>query len=226
VPDSWDHCVIKTSSDGTQQYLKYHGNEFKCYYAILAHSSDGNYYFGGRLQIDEYNDYSQVGKLDGELNTIWCKVYGNYGPDCRVNNLQLLPDGNVIVCGMGRSDFTMFGYILKIDPDGNEIWYRKYAQTEGNWCFFQDVIQTTDGGYVLTGSLYPEADLTQDIGGLKLVDVGCLVPGCDTLVTVAEIQTDFSFSVYPNPTSQFADVYISPTNKQHFNYPKFELIDM
>ncbi|MFO0360365.1 MAG: hypothetical protein ACK500_00950, partial [Flavobacteriales bacterium] len=206
VTDSWDHCVIKTTADGTQQYLKYHGNEFKCYIAMVDNASDGNYYFGGRIQIDENNDYSQVCKLDAELDTIWCKVYGNHGPDCRVNCLKLLPDGNVIICGMDRSDFTMYGYISKLDPDGNELWYRKYSQTEDNWCFFYDVIQTADGGYFLTGSLSPEVDLTQDIWGLKLDDMGCLVPGCDTLVHAPERDASWGVSIYPNPTSQFVNV--------------------
>ncbi|MFO0361567.1 MAG: T9SS type A sorting domain-containing protein [Flavobacteriales bacterium] len=226
VPDSWDHCVIKTSADGTQQYLKYHGNEFKCYYAMVDNASDGNYYFGGRIQIDEYNDYSQVCKLDAELDTIWCKVYGNYGPDCRVNCLKLLPDGNVIICGMDRSDFTMYGYVAKLDPDGNQLWYRKYAQTAENWCYFQDVIQTTDDGYLLTGSLYPEVDLTQDIWGLKLDDMGCLVPGCDTLVHVPERDASWGVSIYPNPTSQFVNVYLSASSMQQLSTVSLELVDM
>jgi Secretion system C-terminal sorting domain len=231
VPDSWDHVVIKTHSDGTQQFLRYYGNDYKCYYAMVSNSLDGNYYFGGRLQISENDDFSQVCKLDTDLDTIWCKVFGNYGPDCRVNSLKLLPDGNLIVCGMDRSNFTMFGYILKIDSDGNEIWYRKYAQTHGNWCFFQDVIATSDGGYFLTGSLFPEIDLTQDIWGMKLDDMGCLVPGCDTLTSVNNVNELVGFSVYPNPATELLNIYVSiPVNTGSRNAFDgsvfFELVDI
>ena len=226
IGESWDHCIIKTDTDGNQQYLKYHGNDFKAYYAHVANAADGNYYFGGRMQIGEDDNYSQICKIDQELDTIWCKVYGNHGPDCRVNSLKLLDDGNLIACGMDRSDFSMYGYVLKIDPDGNTIWYRKYTQTEGNWCFFYDVIQTSDGGYFLTGSLSPDSDLglNQDIWGLKLDDMGCLVPGCDTLISVGENKLNTSFSVYPNPTTQFVNVYISSANAG--SKIQFELTDL
>jgi Secretion system C-terminal sorting domain len=224
IGESWDHCVIKTDDEGNQQYLKYHGNENKAYIAHVENAEDGNFYFGGRMQLGDNDNYSQICKLDQELDTIWCKVYGNHGPDCRVNSIKLLPDGNLIVCGVDRSNFTMYGYILKIDPNGNQIWYRKYTQTEGNWCFFYDVIQTSDGGYFLTGSLFPEIDITQDIWGLKLDDMGCLVPGCDTLISVGEQSLSASFSVYPNPTSQFINIYLPQGSLS--KEISFELLDI
>jgi hypothetical protein len=225
INDTWDHCIIKTTENGSQQFIKYFGNEFKCYYAMVANSSDGNFYFGGRLQVEEmYHDYSQVCKLDTQLDTIWCKVYGNVGADCRVNSLKLLPDGNLIACGSDRSTGIMHGYVMKLDPEGNELWYRKYLQTDENWCYFQDVIQTTDGGYFLTGMLFPEVGLTQDIWGIKLDDMGCLIPGCDTAQHVFSTDAGVGFSIFPNPTTQFINVYVSSPNP--LDHIVFELSDL
>jgi Secretion system C-terminal sorting domain len=226
IGESWDHCVIKTDDEGNQQYLKYHGNDYYSHYAHVENTSDGKYIFGGMRQTGENDFQSMICKLDNDLDTLWCKTYNDPGPDCFVNSIKLLPDGNFIACGVDRSNFTMYGYILKIDPDGNTIWYRKYTQTEDNWCFFYDVIQTSDGGYFLTGSLSPDSDLglNQDIWGLKLDDMGCLVPGCDTLISVGEQSLSAGFSVYPNPTSQFINIYLPQGSLS--KEISFELLDI
>ncbi|MFO0361568.1 MAG: T9SS type A sorting domain-containing protein [Flavobacteriales bacterium] len=226
VIDSWDHCVIKTAADGVQQDIAYFGTGYEGYITHVAVTADGNYVFGGMKKTGQYEDQSLVCKIDANLNEIWCNTYNSPGPECYVNAIKLLDDGNLIVCGVDRSNWDMYGYILKIDPDGNEIWYRKYAQTEDNWCFFYDVIQTNDGGYFLTGSLFPEIDLSQDIWGLKLDDMGCLVPGCDTLVHVPERDASWGVSIYPNPTSQFVNVYLSASSKQQLSTVSLELVDM
>jgi hypothetical protein len=68
--------------------------------------------------------------------------------------------------------------------------------------------------------------LTQDIWGLKLDDMGCLVPGCDTLVHVPERDAPWGVSIYPNPTSQFVNVYLSASSKQQLSTVSLELVDM
>ncbi len=241
VPNSWDHCVVKTDAQGMQEDIGYYGTGYEGLFAHVANTADGNYMFGGMKKTGDDDYQSMICKLDTNLETLWCNTYNSPGPDCYVNSLKLLPDGNFIACGVDRSNYTMFGYILKIDPDGNIIWKRKYAQTEDNWCYLNDVILTSDGGYFLTGSLAPDFDLglTQDIWGLKVDSYGCLVPGCqnnewqepphllDSALNASGTNATFGFSIYPNPTSQFVNVFVGLTPAlSKAEGVRFELIDM
>lgn len=224
IPDSWDHVVIKTNALGIQEDVAYFGSGYEGYIAHVALTSDSHYVFGGMKKTGDYEYQSMVCKLDGSLNEVWCNTYNSPGPECYVNSVKALADGSIIICGVDRSNWDMFGYVAKIDPIGNTIWYRKYSQTENNWCFFYDVIQTNDGGFFLTGSLYPEVGLTQDIWGIKLDDMGCLIPGCDTVQHVFSTDAGVGFSIFPNPTTQFINVYVSSPNP--LDHIVFELSDL
>lgn len=63
------------------------------------------------------------------------------------------PDGGFIICGeTGPNDDLHDGYLLKLDPFGNEQWRRLYGGL--GFDAFDDMEPTPDGGYVLTGNTF------------------------------------------------------------------------
>jgi hypothetical protein len=109
-----------------------------------------------------------VVKLDANFNIEWQKCLGGSGDD-NVLNLQQTSDGGYIVAGYSASfdgdlwlcykthyNNNRFSdlWIMKLDVLGHISWQKSFGSedTEGSRV---DVLQTTDGGYIMTGSVFP-----------------------------------------------------------------------
>lgn len=154
--------------------IKIDGGYMACGQAV---SNDGD--FSGN---HGYDDIWLV-KLDTAGNIIWQKTLG--GPDLdAVNKMIRTSDGNFVL--VGYVVYMSFGspqqnssdlLVMKIDAAGNIMW--KWA-LGGLWDeHAYSVIETNDGGYVITGSLghkspfsyYPTTDawlIKLDANGNKL----------------------------------------------------------
>jgi hypothetical protein len=211
APFNWNHMIIKTDNEGNQIWRKFQGDEFNNYYAMVGNTADGKYIFGGQdKNAEQFEDASQVTKMNTNGTYAWTQTYGEYGPDCAVFAIKQMPDGGFILCGGDRSSWSLYGYICRIDADGNQLWYRKYQQTEGNWGYLSDVVHTSDNGFLLTGFLESEGELSQDVWALKLDSLGCLVPGC--AVGIIEDGQQAAMRIYPNPADAFINVFVESKN--------------
>ena len=83
--------------------------------------------------------------------TSWMKTYG--GDDYELAwSVQQTNDGNYIVVGGSTSFGAGDGdcWLLKVDDKGDTLWTRTYGESGSDvGCFVQE---TSDGGYVITGS--------------------------------------------------------------------------
>jgi len=89
-------------------------------------------------------------KTDASGNHIWNQTYGGTDNDYGHSLVQTVDGGYAITgytrsLGAGSSDF----WLVKTDELGNHVWNQTYGGTEGDigW----SVIQTSDGGYAITG---------------------------------------------------------------------------
>ena len=149
--------LLKTDAEGNQQWSRaFGGNKFDYTESVLQ-TPDGGYILAGTTVSFAAGGNSDVYviKTDADGNEQWFKTYG--GDDIENGStIQQTSGGNYIVTGRTRS----FGigkesvYLLKIDPDGNEIWSRAYGQGGLNNAL--SVQQTSDGGYAVTGYSKPE----------------------------------------------------------------------
>ena len=214
--DNWDQMLVKTDSEGNQQWKKYYGGEFSDHYAIVENSNDGNFVFGGQLANNSsFGSKAWVYKVDPSGEEIWSHEYGEDGNGQYVNTIKLLPNGDYLVLGVDHAiGEDVMGFLLRIDTDGNEKWYRRFAQTEGNWCYLTDVIVDTEGYFVCTGDLFPDLDLTQDIWGFRVDSCGCLIPGCGGLncntidIDEKTNSSDLGFILGPNPADRSLNVFL------------------
>src|SRR5664280_187399 len=81
---------------------------------------------------------------------VWRKIFGGPQDDLAKSVIQS-NDGNLILVGQTKS-YGVGGfdvYILKVDTDGNLIWYNTYGTAQDDGA--NAVTQATDGGYVIAG---------------------------------------------------------------------------
>ena len=99
--------------------------------ADLAVDAGGNVYVtGSSYSRSSGNDYATV-KYDTNGNELWVRRYN--GPGNNYDNATALvidTVGNVYVTGNSYSNVSGYDYAtVKYDPNGNELWVRRYTET-------------------------------------------------------------------------------------------------
>ena len=173
----FDGWILKLDSDGNIEWQKTYGagdgrDEF---WGSIQQTSDGGYITIGTIFIGSccLGGKSLVLKLDSEGNIEWEKTYD--GAVLRLNSsggvelvksfnsgssdfkavpssIQETSDGGFIVAGImiQYSTNSIDAWLLKLDPAGNIEWQKSYASYLSD--VFESIQQTTDGGYLVTGS--------------------------------------------------------------------------
>lgn len=103
------------------------------------------------------SDYWLI-KLDQDLNIIWQKTFGGTSDD-RGQDLVATSDGGFLLTGFSRSadgdvseNFGFHDYwVLKLSSSGDVLWEKSFGFSGNDRSF--SAIQTTDGGYFITGFL-------------------------------------------------------------------------
>jgi hypothetical protein len=108
-------------------------------------------------------------KIDADGAEEWVKTLGGSGTDSGSCVIQA-SDGGFIVVGESDS-FSDDGdvYLVKTDASGNEEWSQTYGDTF--WDRGYGIDQTTDGGYIITGSHGAE-DYSSDVYLIKTDELG------------------------------------------------------
>jgi hypothetical protein len=147
-----DALLAKVDTEGNLAWAKFFGGTGWEYAYSVQQTGEGGYTLVG------YTTSNGVGqkdvllvKTDPEGNEIWTKTFGGPGIDVGKSVLQT-KEGDFILVGytesfrLGESDV----YLLKTDPDGNEIWTKTFGGSEPDRGHAIDL--TSDGGYIITGA--------------------------------------------------------------------------
>ena len=116
----------------------------------VQQTTDGGYIITGGTGPSMVNDVWLI-KTDNAGNKMWDRTNGGTSEDFGLS-VQETTDGGYIITGTTRS-FGAGGYdvwLIKIDNAGDEMWNRTFGGTEDELGF--SVQQTTDGGYIVTGT--------------------------------------------------------------------------
>lgn len=148
-PDVW---IIKTDAAGTLMWEKTFGDKETDSAADVIQTDAGGYLIVGGFEHDtaqRQDTDAYLIKLDTGGNLIWEKQWGGDGGE-RAGSVRQTADGYIVV-----GTTTSFGvseqdaYLLKLDNDGNEQWFKTYGSTDFE--VGRKVLLTDDGGYLFAG---------------------------------------------------------------------------
>ena len=113
----------------------------------IEETTDGGFILAGMAQYEAI-----LIKIDNEGNKIWSEIYQKGVDDC-FKSVKQTSDGGFIAAGY-FSDSISWDYvawIMKTDAFGTIEWDQSYStNNRGNQA--EDVIETSDGGFVITGN--------------------------------------------------------------------------
>ncbi|MBK9462984.1 MAG: SprB repeat-containing protein, partial [Sphingobacteriales bacterium] len=159
-----DYWIVKLNANGSLVWQKALGGTISDAAYDVQQTTDGGYIVAGYAQSnngDVTNNHGSLDywivKLDSNGNLIWQKALGGSSSDWAYSIAQTT-DGGFVVTGYTSSNNGdvsgnngAFDYsTMKLDANGNLVWQKSLGSTDDDTAF--DVLQTTDGGYLLTGS--------------------------------------------------------------------------
>jgi hypothetical protein len=175
-------------------------------------------------------------KFDANGNILWRRYINREG---QFSAMTETASGDIVVCGWGGGHPVGFngdtswragGSILKLDKNGNTIFFQVYEYDTTGSDVLYDITETSDGGIVSVGGAYTTIGHTyyQRTWLLKVDSNGCLNGNCPTLYTGIQTIPDLvSFFVFPNPaSSQFTIALAGPEDINRYHDLRFMLYDL
>lgn len=146
-----DVWLVKTDSKGYEQWNKTFGGINDDRAESVRQTFDGGYILAGGTGSfgGGWSDVWLI-KIDTNGNMQWNQTFGGNGGDW-AESIQQTSDGGFIIAGTttsygaGYFDF----WLIKTDSSGKEQWNQTFEGLGDDWA--HSVIQTSDGGYVITG---------------------------------------------------------------------------
>lgn len=163
----YDICLVKTDSDGVAHWDKiYGGTDSERGYALIQ-TADGGFALAGNTQSYGAGELDcWLVKTDSNGEAQWSKTYG--GEKCEtIYALVQTLDGGYAMLG----DTNSFGavksdmWLIKTDSNGEVQWNMTYGGA--NWDYGYALIQTSTGGFVLTGEIRSYNDEYGDVWLVK-----------------------------------------------------------
>lgn len=149
-----DVLVIKTDASGDTSWTKTFGGDIDNEYGFcVQQTADSGYILSGVASsfYDVAGDMYLI-KLNALGDTSWTRTLGGIGYEWG-SYVQQTSDGGYILAGQtpayGAGGFD--AYLIKMTPSATIAWTKTYGGTGGE--FATAVQQTTDGGYIFTGTI-------------------------------------------------------------------------
>ena len=149
--------LIKTDSEGKEEWSRTFGEGIV--YSVQQTSDDG-YILAGLYIVDDTEDDDNLDawliKTDSKGEEEWRKTFGGLHIDY-ARSVQQTTDGGYIIAGFTGSDVEKYGaWLIKTDSKGEEEWNEIFGSpTIDDLQEVKSVQQTSDGGYILTGTTTP-----------------------------------------------------------------------
>jgi hypothetical protein len=143
--------LVKVDSTGTKQWDKTYGGTANDWGFSVIQTSDGGYAIAGNTNSFGAGNFDfRLVKTDSAGMTQWSRTYGGVSYECSRSVVQTSDGGYTLAgCtqsyGAGYYDF----WLVKTDSTGNKQWNKTYGGTYYEEAY--SVVQTSDGGYAITG---------------------------------------------------------------------------
>ena len=143
--------LVRTDANGHEIWNTTYGGYQNCITRSLAQTSEGGYLITGGTGRTLIELNVLLIKIDANGHMVWNKTFeSGYG-----NSVMPLADGGYAIAA---SAFVQ-PYIIRTDTRGNELWNKTYSpaplttsQTTSTSNSLSSAVQTSDGGYVVSGT--------------------------------------------------------------------------
>jgi type IX secretion system substrate protein len=145
--------LIKTDNNGNPLWTKTYGGANGDQAFAVQQTTDGGFIIAG------YATSFGTGSMGGDIylirtdpigDTLWTKTYGGIYYESAYSVKQTSDSGFIIA---GHNSLVMSGnteiYLVKTDANGNLLWTKTFGGAFYDWA--RSVLQTSDGGYIITG---------------------------------------------------------------------------
>jgi hypothetical protein len=146
-----DLYLVKLDSMGNRKFEKSFGNYNNEIGKSVLQLLDSSYVTVGYTNSTGFGGYDIfLLKTDKKGNLLWQKTIGGSDWDFAYS-LQTTFDGGFVIAGTtysfgyGNAD----GYVVKTDGNGDVVWTKTYGGQHDDE--FKSIVQTSDGGFALTG---------------------------------------------------------------------------
>ncbi|MBP8132456.1 MAG: PKD domain-containing protein [Candidatus Hydrogenedentes bacterium] len=146
-----DLYVVRTDSSGNRVWDRTYGGEADDAAGALTATSDGGLFIAGTTQAEAgANPDLLLVRTDPEGGVVWSRVIGGDGLE-QVNAAIETAGGGFALAGATTTDSmgARDALLLWIDASGSDFWTRTFGGTLDDT--FRDLLQTENGGYLLTG---------------------------------------------------------------------------
>jgi hypothetical protein len=150
----FDLYVLKTNSNGDTLWTKKIGGAQNEEISAMKKTTDGNIIISGYTASYTHGSKDcYLLKINPNGDTLWTKHYGGNLEDASAAVRQT-SDGGYIIAGysmsFGVSNQNM--YVIKTNSAGDTLWTKTYGQP-GRFSVAGDIVQTSDGGYAIAGTI-------------------------------------------------------------------------
>ena len=165
-----DMYLLKINSSGDTLWTHTFGTNRNDETYDVARTADGGYVVGGNSWMQNQSASSYVVKTDALGHPQWTRNYGAF--IILVTFVQQTADGGYMLAGSGVPTGTQHlgGFLMKTDSAGNTVWTQMHSVNPLDEIAFC-ALATSDGGYVLAGSL---ANLDSALIGLQITRMDSL----------------------------------------------------
>ena len=167
--------LLSLSSYSQGTFQKYYGGSAEEYGYSFKETPDGGFVVCGRtFSFGTGGWEGYVLKLNSDGDTLWTKSYGNTQYE-EIQDIETTSDGGYIMTGhTWTTDWAGDVYLIKLDAVGNVVWDQTYGGTVGLSDKGYSVRQTTDGGYVISGTTETYGFGGDDVYVIKTSSVGSI----------------------------------------------------
>ncbi|MCX6232467.1 MAG: T9SS type A sorting domain-containing protein [Bacteroidetes bacterium] len=207
----WQKIMGGTKGDETISLQNYPDGNIMAFFTKCdsAYSSQGSYFNFLKPQ------FYKLSAVNGD--SLWSLSYNSVQWNNISFSFRVFPDGTALASGF--YNYYQTPWLLHLNTEGDIDWYKEYSMLSNQNNFMAqifDLNQTEDKGFVICGQLDNFDTIHANCGWIMKLDKhGCLVPNCDSIVSINEnIKVQSSMEIYPNPaTSEITVTYFSDLDK-------------
>ncbi len=145
-----DYWLVKTDSIGNLEWSQtYGGSSYEDCQAAQETSDGGYVVVGATRSFSAGGTDFYVVKTDSIGEPIWSRSYGGQHAEWAKHIIETSDGGFAIVGHISSTGSYCYGYLIRTDQNGNQLWSRQYGGTETDGLY--SIQETDDGGFIMGG---------------------------------------------------------------------------